>query len=143
MNVRDILRSKGSAVETAAPSTRVSEALTTLDAKRIGAVVVTGDDRAVLGILSERDVVRALARKGPAALDGPVADIMTTEVVTCTGGDSVQWLMERMTEGRFRHLPVVEDGTLAGMISIGDVVKARLAEIEAEAESLRDYITHG
>ncbi|MEQ8965431.1 MAG: CBS domain-containing protein [Azospirillaceae bacterium] len=143
MNVRDILKSKGDAVESVAPDTRVADALATMDTKRIGAVVVSGDSRAVDGILSERDVVRALARKGPSALDGPVSAIMTAEVVCCSAADSVQWLMERMTEGRFRHLPVVVDGALAGMISIGDVVKARLAEIEAEAESLRDYIAHG
>lgn len=140
MHVESILKMKGGEVVTVSPDTGVAEAVELLRARRIGAVVVSSDGRDVDGILSERDVVRALATKGKAALDGPVKAIMTATVVTCHRADSVETVMERMTEGRFRHVPVVENGALSGMISIGDVVKARLEELSAEAEQLKEFI---
>lgn len=140
MNVESILKMKGSDVVTVAPDAGVMDTVEMLRARKIGAVVVSADGRAVDGILSERDVVRAIGARGKAALDGPVSAIMTGTVVTCRRGDSVEAVMGQMTEGRFRHLPVVEDGALAGMISIGDVVKARLEELAAEAEQLKEFI---
>lgn len=140
MHVESILRMKGGDVVSVGPDTGVTDAVELLRARKIGAVVVSADGRTVDGILSERDVVRALAAKGKAALDGPVSGIMTESVVTCRRADSVQSVMEQMTEGRFRHVPVIEDGALAGMISIGDVVKARLEELSAEAEQLKEFI---
>ena len=107
---------------------------------RIGAVVVAGSDGKVLGILSERDIVRALSARGNAALETPVAEVMTRKVVTCSLQDKLVDLMQRMTEGKFRHFPVVEDGRLVGIISIGDVVKSRLEQMEQESNALRDYI---
>ena len=103
-------------------------------------MVVTGADNRVAGILSERDIVRALGERGPAALDDNVAAVMTRKVMTCTEADTVAAIMERMTAGKFRHLPVVEQGRLAGVISIGDVVKLRVEEIEGETNALREYI---
>ena len=112
-----------------------------LASKRIGAVVVTAPGTAVIGIVSERDVVRMLAQHGPSALSRGIDECMTRNVVTCRETDTVDELMSRMTQGRFRHLPVVEGGELAGIISIGDVVKHRVAEVELEASAMRDYIT--
>lgn len=141
MTVDHILRTKGTAVVTAPPDTSLSKAATLLREHRIGAIVVSRDGSRIDGILSERDIVAALARDGAAALDANVATAMTAEVVTCSRRESVQELMSVMTDRRIRHLPVADDtGALAGMISIGDVVKARLAEVEAEAAALRDYI---
>ena len=108
--------------------------------RRIGALVVTGAGRRIVGIISERDIVRVLDEKGPAVLAAPVAEIMTRKVVTCTQNDTIAEIMERMTAGKFRHVPVVEQGRLVGIISIGDVVKARLDELEHEQDALRDYI---
>jgi CBS domain-containing protein len=102
--------------------------------------VVTGADRRVVGIVSERDIVRALAAHGAAALELPLTDIMSRKVVTCGVSDTISSLMERMTEGKFRHLPVIEQGQLGGIVSIGDVVKHRLHEMECEQSALRDYI---
>ena len=104
------------------------------------AVVVLGADHRIVGILSERDIVRALAEHGPAALNKPVGQVMTREVKTCSEGDTIEGLMGRMTTGKFRHMPVVEQGKLIGIVSIGDVVKNRVEEIESEAAALRDYI---
>ena len=106
----------------------------------IGAIVVLGPGNRITGIISERDIVRNVASGGIKALDEPVGQAMTREVATCGISDSIEQLMQRMTDGKFRHLPVIEDGELAGIISIGDVVKYRLAEIEAETQAIRDYI---
>ncbi len=140
MTVKAILSSKGSDVVTADPNATVGEAVRILAARRIGAVVVTGADRRIVGILSERDVVRVLGEKGPAALDAPIAEVMTRKVTTCGMRDTVCELMERMTDGKFRHVPVVDQGRLAGIVSIGDVVKWRVHEMEDESAALRDYI---
>jgi CBS domain-containing protein len=140
MSVRAILDMKGRDVATISADATLAEAAAQLAEKRIGALVVTGIERSVSGILSERDIVRALAQHKEAALARPVAEFMTRRVVTCTADDTVGELMHRMTAGRFRHVPVVEHGRLAGIVSIGDVVKSRVAEIERESEALRDYI---
>ena len=140
MTVRAILSRKGRDVATIAPMASLSEAVRLLAQRRIGAVVVTGPDDRVAGILSERDIVRSLSERGPAALDDNVAAVMTRKVMTCTEAETVAAIMERMTAGKFRHLPVVEQGRLAGIISIGDVVKWRLEEIEGETNALREYI---
>ncbi|HEY4920359.1 MAG TPA: CBS domain-containing protein [Xanthobacteraceae bacterium] len=140
MTVKAILSRKGTNVVTADPNASLGEAVKTLAAHRIGAIVVTGADRRIVGILSERDIVRVLAEKGPSALDAPIAEAMTRKVTTCAAGDTVSELMERMTEGKFRHLPVVEQGRLTGIISIGDIVKSRVQEMEQESNALRDYI---
>jgi CBS domain-containing protein len=108
--------------------------------KRIGAVVIIGADRRIVGILSERDIVRALAEQGRKALDEPVSAAMTRKVSTCHERETISSIMERMTLGKFRHVPVVDQGRLAGIISIGDVVKHRLSEVERDSAALRDYI---
>jgi CBS domain-containing protein len=140
MTVKAILSHKGTDVVTADPNATLGDAVRMLGAHRIGALVVTGADRRIVGIVSERDVVRVLAEKGPQALDAPIAEVMTRRVMTCSLRDTVSELMERMTEGKFRHLPVVEQGRLAGIVSIGDVVKSRVREMENESAALRDYI---
>jgi CBS domain-containing protein len=140
MTVKEILSHKGVDVVTADPHVSIADAVKLLAARRIGAVVVTGADRRIVGILSERDIVRALAEKGPAALTAPVAEVMTRKVDTCTMNQTVSELMEQMTSGKFRHVPVVEQGRLAGIISIGDVVKSRVQEMEQESAALKDYI---
>jgi CBS domain-containing protein len=141
MTVKAILSRKGNDVITIEPTVTLSTAVNTLAERRIGAlVVVAGDDKQVAGILSERDIVRALAQRGPGALQEAVGQVMTRRVVTCTESDTVAALMERMTQGKFRHLPVVERGKLVGLVSIGDVVKHRLGEMEHESNALREYI---
>ncbi len=140
MTVKAILSRKGDSVVTVEPSISLREVVRVLSEKRIGAVIVTDGDKHVIGMLSERDIVRTLAQQGPAALDERVETVMTRNVITCTEADKVSDIMERMTTGRFRHLPVLEGDRLAGVISIGDVVKYRLEEIEAESSALRDYI---
>jgi CBS domain-containing protein len=140
MNVKEILATKGNEVTTIAPTATLGEAIAILARHRIGAVVVLGADQRLIGILSERDIVRAISERGAAALNDPLAQTMTRSVVTCSEADSVSDLMERMTRGRFRHLPVLEQDRLIGIISIGDVVKHRLGEMERESEQLRDYI---
>lgn len=140
MTVASILKHKGSDVVTVQAGHRLRDAVQTLRKHRIGAVLVTGPGHRVLGILSERDIVAALADGGNAALEGPVDDFMTASVRTCRPTDSIETVMEVMTAGRFRHLPVVEGGELMGIISIGDVVKRRIDGIEHEAEALRRYI---
>jgi CBS domain-containing protein len=142
MTVETILATKGRAVATIDPDRTLGEAAKELSTRRIGAVVIADGGMTVLGILSERDIVRAVAKNGGAALDTPVRQHMTSEVVTCKGHADINEVMQLMTQGKFRHVPVVEDGRLAGIISIGDVVKQRLAEIEAESEALREYIQH-
>jgi CBS domain-containing protein len=140
MTVEHILLTKGRDVVTIDPGKSLAEAARTLSERKIGAVVVSDGFRPVLGILSERDVVHALAERGPAALGEPVGTLMTAKVVTCTSKASLNDLMELMTDGKFRHVPVVEGGRLTGIVSIGDIVKHRLAEIEAESRAMRDYI---
>ncbi|WP_428030410.1 CBS domain-containing protein [Ancylobacter sp.] len=140
MTVRTILDEKGFDVQTIAPEATLREATELLAARRIGAVVVTDEERRVVGILSERDVVRVVGLDGPSRFDDSVASVMTSRVVTCEGHETVQQIMEHMTAGRFRHLPVVQGGRLVGIISIGDVVKHRLAEMERESHAMREYI---
>ena len=140
MNVAFILSVKGRDVVTTQPYRTIAEVSRLLGSKGIGAVVVTGTDGDVLGIVSERDIVRAIAREGAAALEEPVSRFMTAKVVTARPESSVQHLMEQMTSGRFRHMPVVEHGRLAGLVSIGDVVKWHVEEIETEHRAMRDYI---
>lgn len=140
MTVKAILSAKGGNVVTIEPNTNVLAATKLLAERRIGALVVTGPDRRVVGIVSERDIVQRLAERGPATLELPLTEVMTRKVVTCTPADTISSVMERMTEGKFRHLPVVEQGRLTGIISIGDVVKHRLQEMEREQSALRDYI---
>lgn len=140
MNVAQILGGKGHDVVAVQPHRTLAEAIRTLGEKRIGAVVVMGADGGLLGILSERDIIRALADAGASALDNPVSRAMTAKVVTCRSETSIDELMEIMTSGRFRHVPVVESGRVTGIVSIGDVVKYRVAEIEAESRAMRDYI---
>jgi len=134
------LSRKGGDVATIAPTASLSDAVKLLAERRIGAIVITGPDDRVAGILSERDIVRALAERGHPALDDNVGAVMTRKVATCTEADTIASLMERMTEGKFRHLPVVDQGKLVGVISIGDVVKWRVEEIEGESNALREYI---
>jgi CBS domain-containing protein len=140
MNVEHILSEKGRQVVTIGPEASLMDAGRMLSEKRIGAVVVADPGNPVLGILSERDIVRAVATNGVAALDQPVSRYMTAKVVTCTTRSAINDLMETMTRGKFRHVPIVEDGRLIGIVSIGDVVKFRVAEIESESRALRDYI---
>jgi CBS domain-containing protein len=140
MTVKAILSGKGHAVETIAPSATLADAAKTLSARGIGAVVVTDPSGEIIGLLSERDIVRATAERGAAALQQTVDQVMTRRVITCTEADTVGALMEQMTNRKFRHLPVVEDGKLVGIISIGDVVKYRLGEMEAETNAMREYI---
>lgn len=141
ITVASVLSIKGRSVITVAPQRSLREAVELLSARGIGAVVVTGSDGAVLGILSERDIVRVLAAEGPRALDNTVARIMTTRVKTCVPDDTVDDVMDMMTMGRFRHVPVIEGSELVGIVSIGDVVKHRLAQIENEHRELREYIS--
>lgn len=140
MSVGKILDQKGRAVITVTPEQNLHQASLLMAEHRIGAVVITGIGGAVAGILSERDIVRALATSGADALTQPVRDHMTRRVSTCSAGSRIPEVMEMMTDGKFRHVPVLKDGQLDGMISIGDVVKHRLAELENESRSLRDYI---
>lgn len=140
MTVKAILASKGSDVQTIEPTATLAEAVSRLATRRIGAVVVTGAERRVVGILSERDIVRSLAEHGESALSAPVSESMTRNVVTCGESETISEIMERMTAGRFRHVPVSEQGKLTGIISIGDVVKWRLEEMARESDALRDYI---
>lgn len=143
MKVSHILKEKGRDVVTVAASATIAEAAKLLAAKRIGAVIARGDGGAIGGILSERDIVRALAKSGADCLAHKISEHMTREVATCSEDDSVDDLMEQMTRGRFRHVPVVEHNALVGIVSIGDVVKTRIAETVFEAESLRAYIATG
>jgi CBS domain-containing protein len=142
MLVAEILKDKGDAVYAIGPDLGLSEACAELDRRRVGALIVCSADK-VVGVLSERDVVRAVARDGAAALNRPVKDYMTSEVVFASPGETVEILMGRMTDRRIRHLPVLRDGVLSGVVSIGDVVKLQIAEATREAESLRTYIAAG
>ncbi|MEV4016404.1 CBS domain-containing protein [Nonomuraea angiospora] len=140
MLIGTILRAKGSDVATVLPRATVRELLATLAERNIGAVVVSTDGHTIEGIVSERDVVRRLHDRGPAILDGPVSAIMTTQVRTVGPGENVDSLRQIMTTQRFRHMPVVENGRLVGIVSIGDVVKSAIEELETEKASLVDYL---
>ncbi|MCB1377545.1 MAG: CBS domain-containing protein [Alphaproteobacteria bacterium] len=140
MAVAHILKQKGAAVHTVAPGDSVQSIVEALAKHRIGAVVVTDSKGSIAGIVSERDVVRAMAGKGGAVLSNTAADIMTAKVRTCGPNDTEADLMALMTEHRIRHLPVVSNGKLAGMISIGDVVKLRMEMMERETDDLKTYI---
>jgi CBS domain-containing protein len=140
MTVRAILDTKGHQVESIQPGAKLSAAVKILGERKIGAVLVLNLAGNIEGILSERDIVRVLGERGAAALDEPVSNVMTRKVVSCRQSDTVSGIMEMMTLGKFRHLPVVEDGKVAGLISIGDVVKWRVQEYEREQEALREYI---
>ena len=140
MIIKSILSAKGSGVISIEPTATLAAAVAMLAKHRVGALLVFGPDRRVIGILSERDIVRVLAEQGAGVLTQPLAQVMTRKVVTCSQSDTVEMLMQRMTTGKFRHLPVVEQDQVIGIVSIGDVVKHRLQEIEEEAGALRDYI---
>jgi CBS domain-containing protein len=140
MTVRSILDSKGHNVESIQPGAKLSDAVKLLGKKKIGAVLVLNMADHIEGILSERDIVRVLSERGASVLDEPVSAVMTRKVVSCRPSDTVAALMEMMTIGKFRHLPVVEEGNVVGLISIGDIVKRRVQEYESEQEALRDYI---
>lgn len=136
----EILELKGRDVATITPERNVTEALAVLKERGIGALVVSSDQRTVSGIVSERDIVLGIAEDGAAALQFPVSEVMTTDVLTCTRETSVEELMDLMTRRRFRHVPVVDAGELIGIVSIGDVVKSRVDQLETETEDLVDYI---
>ncbi|MEZ5850908.1 MAG: CBS domain-containing protein [Hyphomicrobiaceae bacterium] len=140
MHVTTILAHKGRLVEVAREGTLVRSIAETLTRLKIGAIVVLDESDKLTGIVSERDIVRAIADHGADVLDRPVTHIMTRDVVTCREHDTIDGLMALMTERRFRHLPVIEDERLVGIVSIGDVVKLRVAEVETDAAALRDYI---
>ena len=139
MTVRSILNTKGHHIVSVEPDAKLAAAIRLLGEKKIGAVLVMNQTR-LEGILSERDIVRVLGERGASALDAPVSEVMTRKVVTCKETDTVAELMEMMTMGKFRHLPVIDNGKVVGLISIGDVVKRRVQEYESEQEALRDYI---
>lgn len=143
MHVAQILKEKGRAVETIGPEATLGDVVRLLAQRRIGAVVVATPSIPVAGIVSERDVVRLIGQQGAGALGLAVGDVMTRPVRTCHETDSIDTLMSVMTANRFRHLPVVEQGRLVGIVSIGDVVKNRVAEVESEASAMRDYIRAG
>ncbi len=143
MNVATILNIKGRNVATAKAEASLMEIVRFLAEHKVGAMVIVDDSDGLCGIISERDIVRAISAQGDSALTQHARDFMTRDVVTCGEEDSVAALMERMTAGRFRHLPVVDEGKLVGIISIGDVVKQRISEAEQEAEAMRAYIATG
>jgi CBS domain-containing protein len=143
MQVRQILERKGREVITTSPETTLEEAARLLKSHRIGALVVTDGDGGVLGIVSERDIVCALAEHGAVCGERPVSGVMTVDLAVCTPDDTTDTLMEVMTRQRVRHLPVIENGKLAGIVSIGDVVKSRMEEIAFEAEQMKMYIATG
>ena len=140
MTIADILSHKGDEIISVAPDATVQGALDLLATHRIGALLVMDPDGAPVGILSERDVVRHIASSGAGVLDGPVSACMTADIVSCAPGETIEGAMATMTRGRFRHLPVMQDGRLVGLVSIGDVVKQRIAEAERDTEELKRYI---
>ena len=141
MHVKDVLAHKGAAVATVTPGALITEVIAALAEHHVGALVVTSDGRTIEGIVSERDVVRALHTRGAELLGTQVREIMTVDVLTSSPGDEVRSLAKTMTEKRFRHMPVVVDGALAGIVTIGDIVKNRLDELETEHDQLVDYIS--
>ena len=140
MIVKSIVDAKGGNVITIEPAATLDTAAKLLAERRIGAVVVLGADGRVVGILSERDIVRVISERGAGGMQEQVAQVMTRKVVSCTLDETIHSIMERMTAGKFRHVPVIEQGRLAGIVSIGDVVKHRIVEMEQESAALRDYI---
>ncbi len=140
MTVKAILQAKGHDVLTLSPDDKLSEAVRVLAENRVGALVITHGDRKIAGILSERDIVRAISRNGPQVLDDTVRSAMTPKVKVCNENNTVNEVMEIMTRGRFRHLPVEKNGLLDGIVSIGDVVKRRIEDVEREAEEIKHYI---
>ncbi|MEO0542584.1 MAG: CBS domain-containing protein [Pseudomonadota bacterium] len=140
MNVSAILAEKGTSVFTLKSQIGIMDAISALRENKVGALVVSDDGQSIDGILSERDIVRGVAERGAACLDAKVADLMTRDVITCSEDATVSDLMELMTKGRFRHLPVVRGNALVGIVSIGDIVKRRIADVEREAEEIRSYI---
>ncbi|HEY6715001.1 MAG TPA: CBS domain-containing protein [Reyranella sp.] len=143
MFVSDILLQKGGLVFTVTPGTSVAQLSQQLSTRRIGSVLVLDGEGSVAGIVSERDLVRALASHGAKAMELEARQVMTRDVITCDPDDSIDQVMQTMTRGRFRHLPVVRHGELLGLVSIGDVVKARLEETKHETEALKAYIVAG
>ncbi len=143
MRVSDILRNKGDVIVTIAPTATLADASRELTSHNFGALVVSEDGATIVGIISERDLVRHVARDGAGALDSPVSAAMTAAVRTCSRSDSLEDLMRVMTEHRIRHLPVVEDARLCGVVSIGDVVKRRVEQLENETKDLHEYIQGG
>ena len=143
MFVSDILAQKGGLVYTVTPGTSIAQLSQQLSTRRIGSVLVLDGEGSVAGIVSERDLVRALASHGAKAMELEARQVMTRDVVTCDPDDSIDQVMQTMTSGRFRHLPVVRHGELLGLVSIGDVVKARLEETKHETEALKAYIVAG
>jgi CBS domain-containing protein len=141
MLISQLLRKKGNDVATVVPAETITDVVTALAANRVGALVVSSDGTSVEGIISERDIVRDLVAHGPSTLERTAADLMTTEVVTCALDATAEQLMAEMTVRRFRHVPVTEDGVLVGIISIGDVVNARVRELETETQQLTNYIS--
>ena len=140
MHVKNILSAKGSKVFSIEPTATLETAVRTLAEHKIGALLVLGPDRRIIGILSERDIVRVLAEQGADVLTKPLAQVMTRKVFTCNPAETIGVIMERMTAGKFRHVPVIEQDQVVGVVSIGDVVKYRLQEMEHESAALRDYI---
>ena len=143
MNVAAILKAKGGAVTTARPETSLLEVSRKLAAKKIGALVIVGEGGSVSGIISERDIIRVIAQRGVEGLSVPVSEVMTRQVITATQSSTLDELMATMTAGRFRHLPVVENDSLIGIVSIGDVVKHHIAEVEMEVSAMRGYLATG
>lgn len=140
MSVSAILAEKGREVFTANQSTSIQEIARVLAQKKIGAAVITSDDGKVCGIASERDIVGEIAKSGKTAIDEPISNCMTQKIISCSEDDTIEILMDKMTKGRFRHLPVIEKGELVGIISIGDVVKRKIKQAEADAEDMKRYI---
>ncbi|MBX3596442.1 MAG: CBS domain-containing protein [Rhizobiaceae bacterium] len=140
MTVKSILEEKGHDVLTLGPNDSLANAVQVLAKNRVGALVITNGDRKIVGILSERDIVRAIAKSGASALDLTVRETMTPKVNICNENHTINEVMEIMTRGRFRHLPVEKDGLLDGIVSIGDVVKRRIEDVEREAQEIRNYI---
>jgi len=140
MTISKILAEKGREIVNIEPAATLQSAATLLAEKRIGAVLILGADRRIIGILSERDIVRAVGERGATALEEPVSQTMTRKVSTCTEGETLVCIMGRMSDGKFRHVPVVDHGRVVGIVSIGDVVKHRLQEMEHDSAAMRDYI---
>jgi CBS domain-containing protein len=143
MNIAQILKTKGRAVATVRPDAPLGEVINKLAQKRIGAIVVVSEKGDVAGIISERDIIRCLAEQGEASLEQPVSKAMTTSVISCQETSTIDEIMELMTQGRFRHVPVIEDGALVGIVSIGDIVKNHIAEVEMEVTAMRGYFATG
>ncbi|CAN1721504.1 CBS domain-containing protein [Hyphomicrobium sp. 1Nfss2.1] len=143
MNIGQILKAKGRAVATARPDVTLLEIANKLAQKKIGAIVIVGERGDVVGIVSERDLIRKLGERGPEVLNEPVSQTMTSSVISCQESSTLDELMEVMTQGRFRHVPVIEDGALVGIVSIGDIVKNHIAEVEMEVTAMRGYFVTG